>query len=581
MMISKYIFRGIGLLVLLCVCILVACSGSRKITIISSPDKVNLTMNGESEGNTPLYEKKIIYNKHQDKIRVTARMVGFEPYEFYLEKSDKQRLYEIKLDRISKLINIRSTPSGAHVFKDGEQIGATPMEDYTCIFKNGNRCQFSVRKARYKEATFSVILKTNDRRDYDLSHSEDYNLTLDRIYKSIQVTSEPSGARLFIGDKEIGTTPLEGYEILFDKQRSFRITAKLPGFVDTEKEVFLEPLEKVDYSIILPRDKFVQIGIITFEPIMTENGLKLVEKYQKTWAELDSTGGPSTEIITNNNEPESERFMGAPVLSPVTDTLVFRVRDKNYETGNIFSNIWRMEIGGTGKSVVTQGRWIDLFPAFTPDGENLVFSSNRFRGHQTLCKINFNSPGGITIVTDSPSEDYHPSISPPDGLTYAYSRNPPNFTKAYLPKIWTLRANTTIQTALKEGKFPQISPDGETIIFMRMDENSQKYQIWSMGINGSPETQLTDNTKWDSTYPRWSPNGEWITYCCDKAVNALNEQKYDIWIMPPDGSQTIQVTANDSWDLYPCWDRNSEYIYFLSNSGGCWNIWRIRPSLAN
>ena len=37
----------------------------------------------------------------------------------------------------------------------------------------------------------------------------------------------------------------------------------------------------------------------------------------------------------------------------------------------------------------------------------------------------------------------------------------------------------------------------------------------------------------------------------------------------------IQVTTNGSWDDHPAWDPNGSAIYFRSNRGGEWNIWRI------
>ena len=57
------------------------------------------------------------------------------------------------------------------------------------------------------------------------------------------------------------------------------------------------------------------------------------------------------------------------------------------------------------------------------------------------------------------------------------------------------------------------------------------------------------------------------------------EPNNDIWIMRADGSQKTQLTTNGSDDVGPCWDRAGKFIYFLSNRGDAWNIWRFEPVL--
>jgi Tol biopolymer transport system component len=37
----------------------------------------------------------------------------------------------------------------------------------------------------------------------------------------------------------------------------------------------------------------------------------------------------------------------------------------------------------------------------------------------------------------------------------------------------------------------------------------------------------------------------------------------------------IQVTTNGSWDDHPAWDPAGAAIYFRSNRGGDWNIWKV------
>jgi Tol biopolymer transport system component len=48
-----------------------------------------------------------------------------------------------------------------------------------------------------------------------------------------------------------------------------------------------------------------------------------------------------------------------------------------------------------------------------------------------------------------------------------------------------------------------------------------------------------------------------------------------IWIMSADGQHSLRLTRNESFDSNPVFDRNGRTIYFRSNRGGVWNIWKM------
>jgi Tol biopolymer transport system component len=192
--------------------------------------------------------------------------------------------------------------------------------------------------------------------------------------------------------------------------------------------------------------------------------------------------------------------------------------------------------------------------------------------------------GGITKITNTTAEDYGVSVFP-DGKSFAYTSNPPS---ANEPQIWTISTSGSLPTQLREGKFPQVSPDNSKILFTREDKNNyvtrgqDKFhptQIWTMNVDGSGETQLTQNLLFNTVNPQWSPDGKWIAFASDEGKDSKGINNYDIWIMRSDGSEKSQLTTNGSWDDSPCWSNDGKIIYFRSNRGGCWNIWRFEPIL--
>ena len=47
-------------------------------------------------------------------------------------------------------------------------------------------------------------------------------------------------------------------------------------------------------------------------------------------------------------------------------------------------------------------------------------------------------------------------------------------------------------------------------------------------------------------------------------------------MMKADGAAAQQLTTNGSHDDKPCFDRHGEKIFFRSNRGIYWNIWRFK-----
>jgi len=318
----------------------------------------------------------------------------------------------------------------------------------------------------------------------------------------------------------------------------------------------------------------VAVELVSFEPQLTTRGVKLTIKRKKTLAYLEiierSPNVRSVTRVTNNEDPTLQ--IGAPIISPVEDVLVYRVFVEEVR-GSSYSNIWKQVIGSVGKTRVTYGKWRDLFPSFVPDGQYLVFSSSRSSSNPTLWMINIEGGGGIRKITSTLAEDYSPSVS--DGSKIiAYTSNPPD---AEEPQVWTISINGILPTQLREGESPQISPDGKRILFVREDKNSKKKQIWVMDVDGNKETQLTQNTDYETIDPKWSYDGKWIVFASREGFDSKKLRNHDIWLMASDGSKKTQLTTNGSRDDSPCWDRTGKFIYFRSNRGGTWNIWRFEP----
>jgi Tol biopolymer transport system component len=320
------------------------------------------------------------------------------------------------------------------------------------------------------------------------------------------------------------------------------------------------------------------VEYVSVEPEQIEDkpGVTLGIQRRTTLAFLDVIErSPNAKSVTKITSNENKKLqIGPPVPSPVAAEIVYRIIESD-EQGQVYSNIWKQKVGSAGRTRVTFGKALNLFPAYTRDGKYIIYSSNTNSEKHRLLRIRVGGGGGKTMVTRSSAEDYAPSTSP-DNNTIAYTSIPPN---AMLPQIWTIELSSGLPTQLREGSWPHVSPDGEKIVYLRQDSQSGRYQIWTLNIDGGEETQLTQNTTYDALGPRWSPDGKWIVFMTNEQRNSERKFHFDLWLMTADGGKKTQLTTNGSEDFFPRWDHEGKSIYFLSNRGGQWNIWRLNPIL--
>ena len=403
--------------------------------------------------------------------------------------------------------------------------------------------------------------------------------------KKVMIQSNPQGAMAYVNNAEMGKTPFK-QNLKFSKgetEHNYRLS--LVGYEDTVLAISYKPKEVTNYTVKLEKKQVVFLKLISYEPIQTDEGIRLSRVVRLSRAFLEQIErSPNVQSVTRiTNMIDSTSQIGYITITPDDEYLAYSVY--SVENGKYLSNIWKQKIGGSAKSRITFGTKLDLFPFFSRSNDYLYFSSNRNSPNSQIWRIGITGGGGLTKITSSLNEDYHAS-SDQSGKVIAYSSKPMDIGD---PQIWTINNNGNLPTQLREGESPSISPDGTKILFTRPDQNNlatvgktsfYPQQLWTMTVGGSNETLLTQNLIYNCIHPSWSPDGKWIVFVSDEGTDSKGVQNNDIWIMKSDGSEKTQLTTNGSWDDYPIWSGDN-MIYFRSNRGGYWNIWRFSPMVNN
>jgi Tol biopolymer transport system component len=138
---------------------------------------------------------------------------------------------------------------------------------------------------------------------------------------------------------------------------------------------------------------------------------------------------------------------------------------------------------------LTRGSSVDRQPAFSPDGEWVVFSSNR-GGNLDLWSIS-TANGEVRQLTDDRADDWDPAFT----------------------------------------------PDGRNIIWS--SNRAGRFEIWIGDADGSGARQLTDDGV-DAENPTATRNGQWIVY------NSYNPEKLGVWKIHPDGSGATRLVQGST-----------------------------------
>lgn len=194
-------------------------------------------------------------------------------------------------------------------------------------------------------------------------------------------------------------------------------------------------------------------------------------------------------------------------------------------------------------------------PHFSPDGEEIAFTSNR-SGRSKVWIMNRDGSDPRPLVDDDGSES-SPRWSP-SGDRIAFQRSTGEGSD-----LWVVdRAGGTPRrvTSDAEGeRDPAWSPDGRRIAFL--SDRADHQDVWMVEVATGELRQLTTETNpWDEFRwaPEWSPDGRWIAY----VSNRSDPLEDDLWLVDVDSGETVKATSRVYVMSNPVWSPDGRRIAF-------------------
>lgn len=188
---------------------------------------------------------------------------------------------------------------------------------------------------------------------------------------------------------------------------------------------------------------------------------------------------------------------GAPAFSPNGREIAYDTdRDGNFE-------IYVMNADGTNTRRLTSHPGRDLAPAWSPDGEWIVFMSDR-DARPEFDVFRMKADGSSVERLTSGATHWFPQYSP-DGTRVAMHV----WRDLHVMDVGT-RALARLTTDPANGMYPTWSPDGTRIAFMSW--RTGPTEIYTMNADGTDQRLLVRMRTGSALDPRWSPKGDRIVF---------------------------------------------------------------------
>jgi eukaryotic-like serine/threonine-protein kinase len=224
---------------------------------------------------------------------------------------------------------------------------------------------------------------------------------------------------------------------------------------------------------------------------------------------------------------------------------------------------------------------LENFPSLTSDGKSFAYVSNQ-AGNLDIYMQRVDGRTGLDLTADCRDDDSEPAFSP-NGSQIAFRSEREG------GGLFVMGATGESPLRLTDfGHNPAWSPDGTRIAFatqgvdMMPSRRPHFSELWTFDLRTKKQRPLVQEHKGganfgsnsDAAQPNWSPHGKRIAFW---SVSISGQR--DIYTIDPDAAEpvktVVRVTSDKSMHWNPVWSPDGKYLYYGSDADGTLSLWRV------
>jgi len=243
---------------------------------------------------------------------------------------------------------------------------------------------------------------------------------------------------------------------------------------------------------------------------------------------------------------------------------------KIYYTSNRTGNkeIWSMDWDGNNQKQITHLRSTSNFPDVSADGTRLAFTTYA-TPQPSIFVLSLETGRQLVFYNQKASMNGTPAFTP-DGQRLL-------FTSSAISaggQIFISEVNGQNPRLLSGSRSIEVSPKvnpktGNEIVFV--SGRGGPAQIYRMNLDGADVVRLTSG-EGEAHNPSWHPDGKHIAFAWTKGYDPGN---YNIFVMDVATGKYVELTHGAGANEKPSWAPDGRHLAFSSNRSGSVQIWTM------
>lgn len=571
---------------------------TRRVTFVVEPTPAIVSVDGKPLSSEPVghittdLEFRLDPQDRWVPHTVSAERAGYARVDQKVSWEDQKQDYVLSMRRLSKDLVITSEPPGASVHINDEPYGPAPVrhEAFEPKLDSATGRPLPVKLS----ATKAGWLPAEQLVQWDDEQSE-FKLVLKPRSKLVRVVTEPPGGIVTIGGKDlprdeagVSSTTLE-FPPVDDRGIDYKMydATAAPKPADTgrwEAVPFTIAWDngREEYKVALRESTSRPLELVRPRVTQAEGRWTIKAERLSTTAARDTAEPGTAQPQLVVRAPEGG-VIGSLATSPDGSQIVYTVLSTTPE-GALLSRLWLVPADGvTPPRAIGDEAGLSLAPAFMPDGRGILFSSDRGGDGVAVWLLPLrrgDDAKPVRVTNAKNAVDLWPNLDSAPRPRLFFERWADG---AEGPRLFAAPQNGARDDAqdLKQpGVQPRVSPTSDRVLFALADPATGRRDIRTIATDGEAgaPANVTRSPAYDEFDAVWSRDGSRIAFVSNRPAGAAGAAgDLNVWLLELDrpGAPLIQVTANESHDDSPTWDAVGNTVYFRSNRGGEWGIWKI------